>query len=344
MLTLHKKLNAVRVALLSVVMVGVVACQPVQQHWSINQDDKSFTGILARHYKQFSSELSHQQRWEQSQYFLRKARRAAQGVHPDPEHVQDWDVRSLLASDLVEARRVLLDKVNSHVMAKDPEAAASAHFLYDCWVVQESMFWLKQDTSCRTAFFEVINHISLHYLEKEEEQAPPASTEVASHAEPEETVPALEDAAQAEEVAAEEQGTETAEVTEEPVDEATKEAEATDTLTQTKVLYFPFDSAIVSPESMQLLLRLMEVKDISGYSITLNGHTDRAGSESYNLVLSQRRAEEVKKILVASGLKSEQIEAFGFGESDPAVETADGVRNPHNRRVEMYTERQEEAN
>ena len=69
--------------------------------------------------------------------------------------------------------------------------------------------------------------------------------------------------------------------------------------------------------------------------IGVTGHTDRAGSDAYNMALSLRRANAVKDQLVREGIPAAGITVVGRGESQPLVPTADGVREPQNRRVEI---------
>ena len=72
------------------------------------------------------------------------------------------------------------------------------------------------------------------------------------------------------------------------------------------------------------------------YEVVLSGYTDASGSESYNLKLSQRRAESVKKRLVEKGVKAAAITLFAYGESSPTVKTPDGKKEKTNRRVEIF--------
>ena len=67
----------------------------------------------------------------------------------------------------------------------------------------------------------------------------------------------------------------------------------------------------------------------------IEGHTDRAGSNAYNIDLSQRRAQSVAGYLQQQGIGSEIGTVDWEGETEPAVETADGVRLQENRRVEV---------
>ena len=69
--------------------------------------------------------------------------------------------------------------------------------------------------------------------------------------------------------------------------------------------------------------------------VTATGHADRSGPENYNMALSLRRANTVKNALVGNGVPATAISVIGMGESQPLVPTADGVREPQNRRVEI---------
>ena len=65
------------------------------------------------------------------------------------------------------------------------------------------------------------------------------------------------------------------------------------------------------------------------------GHTDTSGPEAYNMALSLRRANAVKDALVRNGVPAQAITVIGRGEQGLLVQTADGVREPQNRRVEI---------
>ncbi len=77
------------------------------------------------------------------------------------------------------------------------------------------------------------------------------------------------------------------------------------------------------------------LKDIPSLKIEISGHTDNIGEESYNLLLSQRRADAVVLYLVKSGIDPARLTAKGYGESRPVIsnETEDGRAS--NRRTEF---------
>jgi outer membrane protein OmpA-like peptidoglycan-associated protein len=67
----------------------------------------------------------------------------------------------------------------------------------------------------------------------------------------------------------------------------------------------------------------------------LAGNADRSGAADYNVGLSQRRADNVKGYLAGRGVPEGAMTTEAFGESRPLVETADGVREPQNRNVQI---------
>ncbi len=69
--------------------------------------------------------------------------------------------------------------------------------------------------------------------------------------------------------------------------------------------------------------------------IEISGHTDSTGSYNYNLELSQKRAEEVKKHLVKEGIDESRLSATGYGFSDPITGNATNKGKKQNRRVEI---------
>ena len=123
---------------------------------------------------------------------------------------------------------------------------------------------------------------------------------------------------------------------------ATSETVPTTTIpeqTTSTVLYFPMDSDHLGDTAQAALAQLVAyVKSAGNVTVSINGHADRVGSEQYNLDLSQRRARFVVGALKQAGIDGQLLNYFAFGESDPAVPTADGVAEPQNRRVEIFIE------
>jgi len=102
------------------------------------------------------------------------------------------------------------------------------------------------------------------------------------------------------------------------------------------LVFFDFDSSRLTPEAKQIVASAAaDALQGKTTQIGVTGHTDRSGSDRYNQALSVRRAESVRRELVSDGVADGLIVTRGVGESDPLVPTADGVREPQNRRVEI---------
>ena len=72
--------------------------------------------------------------------------------------------------------------------------------------------------------------------------------------------------------------------------------------------------------------------------LEVTGHTDTVGSDAYNMRLSRRRAEAVAARLEKDGIPSSEIDIVAKGKRDLLVPTADGVKEPQNRRVQIVYE------
>jgi outer membrane protein OmpA-like peptidoglycan-associated protein len=69
--------------------------------------------------------------------------------------------------------------------------------------------------------------------------------------------------------------------------------------------------------------------------VNVEGFTDTSGSNEFNMNLSQQRAQSVATYLMQQGIAPQRMIVQGFGETRLKVQTADGVKNPANRRVEI---------
>jgi len=102
------------------------------------------------------------------------------------------------------------------------------------------------------------------------------------------------------------------------------------------MVFFDWDRSNLSQQALNTIKQASDQFKATGNArITATGHADRSGPENYNMALSLRRANAVKDALVRNGVPATAISVVGKGESQPLVPTADGVREPQNRRVEI---------
>ncbi len=105
---------------------------------------------------------------------------------------------------------------------------------------------------------------------------------------------------------------------------------------------FEFDKAVLRPESISILNAAVNVlNENPELLVSIDGHTDSKGSDSYNERLSRDRAKAVHDYFVDNGVKSDRLVFRGFGEARPVAPNTfdDGSDNPEgrfeNRRVEL---------
>ncbi len=102
------------------------------------------------------------------------------------------------------------------------------------------------------------------------------------------------------------------------------------------LVFFDWDRATITPEGMNIVRQAADAyKSGSPVQLQVTGYTDRSGSAAYNQRLSERRANNVADALVRFGVPRDQMTVSGRGENDNRVPTANGVREPQNRRVEI---------
>ena len=83
-------------------------------------------------------------------------------------------------------------------------------------------------------------------------------------------------------------------------------------------IFYDFDKATLRPESRTALDELVGMlRDNPNITIEMASHTDRWGSDEYNISLSQRRARSVVDYLIESGIAADRLQAQGYGESRP---------------------------
>ncbi len=110
----------------------------------------------------------------------------------------------------------------------------------------------------------------------------------------------------------------------------------TDGKFMTHAITFDVNKATIRPESMGFMSELSKwLKNNPGVKIEIDGHTDSDGDDSYNLKLSQQRAEAVKAQLIAMGIETSRLNTKGLGETKPIAANDNPLGKAQNRRVEL---------
>ncbi|MCA3272040.1 MAG: OmpA family protein [Roseomonas sp.] len=101
------------------------------------------------------------------------------------------------------------------------------------------------------------------------------------------------------------------------------------------MVFFDWNRADLTARARRIIGEAAEGARVGPARIEVAGHADSSGAPQYNMTLSRRRAEIVAEELVRRGIARQDISITASGETKPAIITADGVREPQNRRVEI---------
>ncbi len=104
---------------------------------------------------------------------------------------------------------------------------------------------------------------------------------------------------------------------------------------------FETGSSVIRKTSYPVLNKLVQLlKKYPGVKIEIGGHTDSKGNAEFNLNLSQRRADAVKKYLVEQGIDAGRLVAKGYGSSKPVADNKTPEGRRKNRRVEFKIQKE----
>ena len=112
-----------------------------------------------------------------------------------------------------------------------------------------------------------------------------------------------------------------------------------------KTILFGFDKYTIHETGINFVLKLSELlRKYPEIHLQINGYTDAIGDESYNKILSKKRADQVKSLLLSNNIEATRLTLNGFGETNPVAmnKNPDNTDNPegrkYNRRVEVVIE------
>jgi peptidoglycan-associated lipoprotein len=102
------------------------------------------------------------------------------------------------------------------------------------------------------------------------------------------------------------------------------------------IVYFDFDSSEIPQAYLGVVsANAAYLVKYPTARVRLEGHTDERGSREYNIGLGERRAQTVRRALMAQGVADGQIVTVSYGEERPAVPGNDEAAFAQNRRVEF---------
>ncbi|WP_108869146.1 OmpA family protein [Aquimarina aquimarini] len=101
-------------------------------------------------------------------------------------------------------------------------------------------------------------------------------------------------------------------------------------------VYFDTNKSAINAKSKANLNKLAGIfKEYPDTNIVVEGHTDNTGNDSYNMTLSQKRANAVTNYLVSQGISKNRLTTYAHGETLPKYDNATPEGRAKNRRVEL---------
>ncbi len=108
------------------------------------------------------------------------------------------------------------------------------------------------------------------------------------------------------------------------------------TFTEEAGVYFDTNKSYVKGTSAATLEKLAGIfKEYPKSNILVEGHTDSAGPDDYNMKLSQQRAESVTNYLISQGISADRFTIKWYGENQPKADNSTAEGKSKNRRVEL---------
>ncbi len=264
---------------------------------------KNFQEYLLSEYKNratFEAEEMHD--WNSAKLYSEKALKSLETDEIYPEEISYWKLPEESINEIRIAHDNLM-RIYRDAKKIDPFNLARAISSLDCWSEQQEENWQTWDiNSCKNDFLYSMHNIyeKISMQENKKESSDNKNNNLEKETKDEVTI-----------------------VTKDENKELMQ------------IIYFDFDQFNLTEVSKDKIKNFLDNYGgvINEYLVV--GHTDTKGTNKYNLSLSIKRAEFVKKILINYGVKQNSIKILGKGEETLAVNTPDDTKQPANRRVEI---------
>ena len=282
-----------------VTLAGCVTGHGVEKARDMQPQGSGFSAELAKNYRELALfEADEREDWMDANLYADMAMRAGEGETFPPRDPREWGVPGDALPELRSARSDLMAAFEGKTRQNHPVLAARAQADYDCWIEEKEENHQPDDIArCRDGFREALTKLRAAKKEAgmDDDKDMAENEDMEAEKEPKNPLP------------------------DSP---------------RTYTVHFRFDKTDIASGQVGGLHDASQLAQRAGeWRVHVIGHADTAGPADYNKKISRQRAEAVKEVLVEFGVATDRVQTKARGESDPAMETGDGVRNRDNRRA-----------
>jgi len=314
MLNYIRKKCHINLLFLVILLSNGCAYHSIEKLKSTPNNNNQFSQALSDAYLEFALyEMNEMHDEIDSSYFAEKGYKARIGQEVLPELINNWDIDIVFLDEVNNKRKELISTLNSNRAKDFPILSARTQLGFDCWLEQLEESWQKDhikkcydmmNTGLETLSQSNINH-NRDIVEKtiiKKKNIKKVITE------------------------------------KEEIKEIKNIVNVDDKLKFE--IYFAHNMYKLNNDIKYSIKKIYDnYLGTNNFTIEVIGHTDRSGSEQYNITLSKLRANSVKKYLKSLGIMEERISTFYFGEKKPKIITKDGIKEKGNRRVEIFVDK-----
>lgn len=312
----------------------------VEEVKSLPKPEGEFERVLFDEYVRLGAAERAEADWNDTTFFLNRARRLSQGRYKEPTNIEARDLPADSLVELTDARRRLMVVLSGGRLLKQPVESARAQAAFDCWMQErEENFQDNDISSCRTAFLAAMEKLEAKKLRTLVVLLPDLRGDVGEiEFTTREGVQVLNRARSA-------TTTDISGDTPSPafdMDQGSLEQtfgtaiKAQPEPPERFIIFFELKSSnLTATSAAQIPHILAAIARHAAPDVDIVGHADRSGTDQYNDALSLRRANEIRQRLSEHMGNAEALRVSAQGESKPVVATPDGVAEPQNRRVEV---------
>ena len=314
MLNYLRKKCHINLLFLVILLSNGCAYHSIEKLKSTPNNNNQFSQALSNAYLEFALyEMNEMHDEIDSSYFAEKGYKARIGQEVLPELINNWDIDIVFLDEVNNKRKELISTLNSNRAKDFPILSARTQLGFDCWLEQLEESWQKDhikkcydmmNTGLETLSQSNINH-NRDIVEKtiiKKKNIKKVITE------------------------------------KEEIKEIKNIVNVDDKLKFE--IYFAHNMYKLNNDIKYSIKKIYDnYIGTNNFTIEVIGHTDRSGSEQYNITLSKLRANSVKKYLKSLGIMEERISTFYFGEKKPKIITKDGIKEKINRRVEIFVDK-----